>query len=82
MYLGVSVDIAGKLTLLQACVFIEDAIHVSTCIYYLPNRILSRSCTINIMMYKTFKGTASIKMHDIDPSHMKETSFTCLIVIN
>ena len=29
-----------------------------------------------------FKGTASIKMHEIDPSHVKETSFTCSLVIN
>ena len=30
------------------------------------------------------KGTASIKnkMHEIDPSHVKETSFTCSLVMN
>ena len=31
---------------------------------------------------KMFKGTASIKMREIDPSHVKETSFTCSVVIN
>ena len=28
------------------------------------------------------KGTASIKMREIDPSHVKEISFTCSLVIN
>ena len=28
------------------------------------------------------KGTASIKMREINPSHKKETSFTCSLVIN
>ena len=28
------------------------------------------------------KGTASIKMRAIDPSHVKESSFTCSLVIN
>ena len=27
------------------------------------------------------KGTASITMREIDPTHAKETSFTCLLVI-
>ena len=30
----------------------------------------------------SFKGTPSIKMTEIDPSHVKETSFTCSLVIN
>ena len=29
-----------------------------------------------------FEGTASIKMCEIAPSHVKETSFTCSLVIN
>ena len=29
-----------------------------------------------------FRATASIKMREIDPSHVKETSFTCSLVIN
>ena len=28
------------------------------------------------------KGTEGIEMREIDPSHVKETSFTCLLVIN
>ena len=28
------------------------------------------------------KGTASIKMREVDPSHVKETSCTCSLVIN
>ena len=28
------------------------------------------------------KGTASIKMPEIDPSHVKEISFTCSLVVN
>ena len=28
------------------------------------------------------KGTASITRREIDPSHVKETSFTCSLVIN
>ena len=28
------------------------------------------------------RDTASIKMHEIDHSHVKETSFTCSLVIN
>ena len=30
----------------------------------------------------SLKGTASIKMREIDPSHVKETCFTCSLVIN
>ena len=28
------------------------------------------------------KGTASIKMREIDPYHVKQISFTCSLVIN
>ena len=32
--------------------------------------------------HSRLKGTTSIKVREIDPSHAKETSFTCSLVIN
>ena len=37
---------------------------------------------LSYRLNRLFEGTASIKMHEIDPSHEKETSFTCSLVIN
>ena len=33
-------------------------------------------------LHGRIKGTASIKMRETDPSHVKETSFSCSLVIN
>ena len=37
---------------------------------------------LNNVTISQIKGTVSIKMHEIDPSHVKKTSFTCSLVIN
>ena len=48
--------------------------------------MINSSCTIRLYAQLVFdgessvKGTASIKMREIDPSHVKETSFTCSLV--
>ena len=44
-------------------------------------KIKKHGC-IEMIVECSFKGTASIKMCEIDPSHVKETSFTCSLVIH
>ena len=34
------------------------------------------------VLYYAFNGTASIKMREIDISNVKDTNFTCSLVIN
>ena len=38
--------------------------------------------TVSVPTEAQLKGTASIKMREIDPFLVKETSFTCSLVIN
>ena len=53
------------------------------CLYRIKvNSKLLKQVSNDVTITRTFKGTASFKIREIDPSPVKETSFTCSLVIN
>ena len=44
------------------------------------NTVLKTNISLGRLFGNCLKGTASIKIHEIHPSYVKETSCTCLLI--